>query len=57
MRTVLVLPQNDSIWKFMKGLHGFILNRTFLNSLDLYEKNPCKKKKVGKNCFGEQEKS
>ena len=32
----------------MKGLHGFILKWTFLNFLDFYEKNPCKKKKVGK---------
>ena len=57
MRTVLVLPQNDLIWKFMKGLHSFILNWTFLNFLDFYEKNPCNKKKVGKNCFDKQEKS
>ena len=57
MRTVLVLPQNDLMWKFMKGLHGFILNWAFLNFLDFYEKNPCNKKKVGKNCFDEQEKS
>ena len=54
MRTVLVLPQNDLIWKFMKGLHGFIFNWTFLSFLDAYEKNPCKKKKDGKNCFEEQ---
>ena len=57
MRTVLVLRQNDLIWKFMKGLHGFMLNCSFLNFLDVYEKNPCKKKKVGKNRFDEQEKS
>ena len=42
----------------MEGLHGFILNLTFLNFLDFYEeKNPCKMKKVGLNCFDEQEKS
>ena len=43
--------------KFMEGLNGFILNLTFLNVLDFYEKSPRKKKKtVGKNCFDEQEK-
>ena len=57
MRTVLVLRQNDLIWKFMKGPHGFMLNCSFLNFLDVYEKNPCKKNKVSKNRFDEQEKS
>ena len=40
----------------MQGLHGLILNRTFLNFLSFYLKKPCKKKKVRKNCFDEQEK-
>ena len=29
----------------------------FFNSLDFYEENSCKKKKVRKNCFDKQEKS
>ena len=33
----------------MKDLNGFILNWTLLNFLDVYGKNPCKKKKVYKN--------
>ena len=49
MRTVLVLPQNDLIWKFMKGLHGFILNWTFLNFLDFFWiKTLAKRKKLAK---------
>ena len=28
----------------------------FLNFPDFYEKSPCKKKKVRKNCFDQQEK-
>ena len=55
MRTVLELLQNDLIWKFVKGLHGFILNGTFLNFLDFYEKNPGKKKKISKNYFDKQQ--
>ena len=51
MRTVLVLPQNDLIWEFMKGLHGFISNWTFLNFLNIYGKNPCKKKKGWQKFF------
>ena len=43
--------------KFTEALYGFILNLTFLNVLDFYEKSPRKKKKtVGKNCSDEQEK-
>ena len=38
----------------MQGLNAFILNR---NISELLWKNPCKKKKVRKNCFDEQEKS
>ena len=38
----------------MKGLHGFVLNWNLLNFLGVYKKKTCKKKKVGKNCFGEQ---
>ena len=56
MTTVLVLPENDSIWKFIQGLHGFILNWTFFNFLDFCEKNPWKKKKVCINNFDEHEK-
>ena len=45
------------IWRFIKGLHGFILSWTFLIFLDVYEKNPRKREKVDKNCFDKQEKS
>ena len=38
----------------MQGLNAFTLNR---NISELLWKNPCKKKKVRKNCFDEQEKS
>ena len=54
--TVLVLPENDLMQKFIQGLHGFILNLTYLNFLDFYEKIPRKKKKVPINYFDEQEK-
>ena len=48
MRTALVLPQNDLIWNFMKGLNGFILTWTFHNFRDFYEKKKKKKKKKRK---------
>ena len=35
----------------------FHFELNFLNFLDFYEKNPRKKKKIGKNCFDKQEKS
>ena len=35
----------------------FYFELIFLNFPDFYEKSPCKKEKVGKNCFDEQEKS
>ena len=54
MTTISVLPKNDLILKSIQGIYGFILNLTFINFLKFYEKNPCKKKKVSKNCFGEQ---
>ena len=57
MTTVLVLPGKDLIWKFIKSLHSLILNSTFLNFLNCYEKSSCKKEKVGKNYFYKQEKS
>ena len=40
MTTVSVLPENDLIYKFMQGLHGFMLNWIFLDFLDFFEKNP-----------------
>ena len=46
MATTLLLPENDLIFKFMQGLHGFILNWIFLDFLDFFEENPGKKKKV-----------
>ena len=52
--TVLVLAENELIYKFIQGLNVFILNR---NISEFLWKNPCKKKKVRKNCFDEQEKS
>ena len=54
MTTISVLPKNDLILKSIQGIYGFILNSTFFNFLEFYEKNPCKKKKFCKNCFGEQ---
>ena len=30
MTTVLVLPENDLIWKIMQGLQGFIVTEPFL---------------------------
>ena len=57
MRPVLVLPQNDLIWKFMIGLDGFILNWIFLNFLYFYEKKAIVEEKICKNCFDKQEKS
>ena len=58
MRTVLVLPQIDLIWKFMKGLHGFILNWTFLNFMDFYEKKkPLQKEKSWEKLFRRTRKS
>ena len=56
MTTVLVLPENDLIQTFNEGLHGFILNWTYLILFDFYEKNPCKQKKVPINHFDVQEK-
>ena len=56
MTTVLVLPENDLIQTFNEGLHGFILNWTYLIFFDFYEKNPCKQKKVPINYFDVQEK-
>ena len=47
MTTVLVPPGKDLIWKFIKSLHSLILNSTFLNFLDFYEKSSCKNEKVG----------
>ena len=41
---------------FAQGLHGFILNRTALNFLGIYEEKLCKKKNVRKYCFDKQEK-
>ena len=41
---------------FFHGLHGFILNWTYLNFLDFYEKNPCWKKNVPINYFNKQQK-
>ena len=38
----------------MQGLNGFILNWILLDFLGFYERNPCKTKKVHKNCFDEQ---
>ena len=52
--TVLVLGENELIYKFIQGLNVFILTEIFVN---FYAKNPSKIKKVGKNCFDEQEKS
>ena len=54
-RNLLVLPENDLIYKFMQRLHGFILNWTFLDFLDFYEKKSCKKKKIHQNYLYKQE--
>ena len=57
MTTESALAEKGLVKNFIYGLHGFILNWIFLNLPDFYEKNLCKKKKVRKNCFDEQEKS
>ena len=39
----------------MQRLLGFILNWSFLDFLDFYEKNSCKKKKILQNYLYKQE--
>ena len=56
MTIVLVLPESDLIEKIYKIYMVSFWTEPFLNFWIFMKKYPCKKNKIRKNCFDEQEK-